>query len=40
MGFFFENSSRSYLYTGDSPWGEKIAAVITQDRVIDDNLNL
>ena len=34
----FENNSRSYHYTGASHWRNNIVAVITQDRVIDDNL--
>ena len=34
----FENNSRCYHYTGVSHWRKNIAAVITQDRVIDDNL--
>ena len=29
---------RSYHYTGASHWRKNIVAVITQDRVIDDNL--
>ena len=33
-----ENNSRNYHYTGASHWKKKIVAVITQDRVIDDNL--
>ena len=35
---FFENNSRSYHYTGASYWRKNTVAVITQDRVIDDNL--
>ena len=34
----FLNISRSYHYTGASHWRKNIVAVITQDRVIDDNL--
>ena len=34
----FENNSRSYQYTGASHWRKNIVAVITQDRVTDDNL--
>ena len=34
----FENNSRSYHYSGASHWRKNIVAVITQDRVIDDNL--
>ena len=34
----FRNNSRSYHYTGASHWMKNIVAVITQDRVIDDNL--
>ena len=34
----FENISRSYHYKGASNWRKNIVAVITQDRVIDDNL--
>ena len=34
----FENNSRSYHYTGASLWRKNIVAVITQDRMIDDNL--
>ena len=36
--FVFENNSRSYHYTGTSHWRKNIVAIITQDRVIDDNL--
>ena len=35
---FFENNSKSYRYAGASRWRKNIVAVITQDRVIDDNL--
>ena len=31
----FENSSRSYHYTGASQWRKNIVTVITQDRVGD-----
>ena len=31
---------RSYHYTGASHWRKNIVAVITQDRVIDDNLKI
>ena len=34
----FENNSRSYHSTWASHWRKNIVAVITQDRVIDDNL--
>ena len=34
----FENNSRSYHYTGALLWRKNIVAVITQDRMIDDNL--
>ena len=34
----FENNSRSYHFTGGLHWRKNIVAVITQDRVIDDNL--
>ena len=34
----FENNFRSYHYTGASHWRKNIVAVVTQDRVIDDNL--
>ena len=32
------SNSRSYPYAGASHWTENTAAVITHDRVIDDNL--
>ena len=34
----FENNFSSYHYTGASHWRKNIVAVVTQDRVIDDNL--
>ena len=34
----FENNSRSSHYTGASHWRKNIVGVITQDRVIGDNL--
>ena len=34
----FENNPRSYHYTGALHWRKNIVAVITQYRVIDDNL--
>ena len=33
----FEDSSRSYHFAGASHWRKNIAAVITQDRMINDN---
>ena len=33
-----ESNSRSYHYTGASHWRKNIVEVITQDRVVDDNL--
>ena len=36
--FQFKINSRSYHYTGASHWRKNIVAVITQDRVINDNL--
>ena len=35
---FFESNVRSYHDTGDSNWRKNIVAVVTLDRVIDDNL--
>ena len=34
----FENIARNYHYTGPLHWRKSIVAVITQDRMIDDNL--
>ena len=34
----FENNSSRHHYTVALHWGKNIAAIITQDRVIDDNL--
>ena len=34
----FENNFRSYDYTGASHWKKKVVAVITQDKVIEENL--
>ena len=34
----FEDSSRSYHFAGASHWRKNIAAAITQDRMINDNL--
>ena len=36
----FENNSRSYHYRGTSHWRKNIVAVITQDRVIEYNLQI
>ena len=36
--FLFENNSRSYNYTGTSHWKKNMVAVVTEDRVIDENL--
>ena len=36
--FLFENNSRSYHYTGSSHWRKNLFAVITQHRVLYDNL--